>query len=88
LLLADEPFDGVDLAGIDALCALFAGAAAAGAVVLVSTHLLAVAETLCDQVYLVKAGSVLAAGTPADLAGAGSLSGAYQRVLSARRYVE
>ena len=85
LLLADEPFDGVDASGIDALSELFAGAAARGAVVLVTTHLLGVAESLCDLVHLVKAGSVLAAGTPADLAGAGSLAGAYQRVLSAAR---
>ena len=87
LLLADEPFDGVDQAGVDSLCTLFSGAAARGAVVLVSTHLLGVAESLCDQVHLVKAGSVLAAGTPADLAGSGSLAGAYQRVLSARQHV-
>ena len=87
LLLADEPFDGVDLAGIDSLCALFSRAAARGAVVLVSTHLLGVAESLCDQVHLVKAGSVLAAGSPADLAGAGSLAGAYQRVLSAPQHL-
>jgi ABC-2 type transport system ATP-binding protein len=87
LLLADEPFDGVDLAGIDSLCTLFSRAAARGAVVVVSTHLLGVAESLCDQVHLVRAGSVLAAGSPADLAGAGSLAGAYQRVLSPRQRV-
>jgi ABC-2 type transport system ATP-binding protein len=86
LLLADEPFDGVDASGIDALSTLFAGAAARGAVVLVTTHLLGVAESLCDQVHLVKAGSVLASGTPAGLAGGGSLAGAYERVLSARQY--
>jgi ABC-2 type transport system ATP-binding protein len=85
LLLADEPFDGVDASGIDALTALFAGAAARGAVVLVTTHLLGVAESLCDQVHLVKSGSVLVAGTPADLAGGGSLAAAYQRMLSAAR---
>ena len=86
LLLADEPFDGVDQAGIDSLCTLFSAAAARGTVVVVSTHLLGVAESLCDQVHLVRAGSVLAVGTPADLAGAGSLAGAYQRVLSARQH--
>jgi ABC-2 type transport system ATP-binding protein len=86
LLLADEPFDGVDASGIDALCALFAGAADRGAVVLVSTHLLGVAESFCDQVHLIKAGTVLAAGTPADLAGTESLAGTYERVLSARQY--
>ena len=85
LLLADEPFNGVDASGIDSLCALFAGAATAGAVVLVSTHLLDVAESLCDQVHLIKAGSILAAGTPADLAGAGSLTVTYQRLLSGTR---
>ena len=86
LLLADEPFDGVDASGIAALSHLFAGAAAGGAVVLVTTHLLGVAESLCDQVHLLKAGSVLTAGTPAGLSGAGSLAGAYQRVLATRQY--
>jgi ABC-2 type transport system ATP-binding protein len=85
LLLADEPFDGVDLAGITALSALLTRAAADGAVVLVTTHLLGVAESLCDQVHLVKGGQVLAAGTPADLAAGGSLVRAYEQVLSCTR---
>lgn len=85
LLLADEPFDGVDLAGIEALSALFAAAAARGAVVLVTTHLLGVAESLCDRVHLIKAGSVLASGGVAELAGGGTLALAYSRVLSSVR---
>ena len=85
LLLADEPFDGVDLAGITALSGLLTGAAADGAVVLVTTHLLGVAESLCDQVHLVRAGQVLAAGAPADLAAGGSLAHAYEQVLSCAR---
>lgn len=85
LLLADEPFDGVDLAGITALSALLTGAAAGGAVVLVTTHLLGVAESLCDQVHLVRAGRALAGGSPADLAAGGSLAHTYQRVLSCAR---
>lgn len=85
LLLADEPFDGVDLAGITALSALLTGAAAGGAVVLVTTHLLGVAELLCDQVHLVKSGRVLAAGTPADMAAGGSLVRTYERVLCSTR---
>lgn len=56
LLLADEPFDGVDATGIDTLAELFTGRAAAGACVLVTTHLLGVAETLCDTVHLMQDG--------------------------------
>jgi ABC-2 type transport system ATP-binding protein len=58
LLLADEPFDGVDATGIDRLAELFAGRAAQGACVLVTTHLLGVAETLCDTVHLMRDGRV------------------------------
>jgi len=85
LLLADEPFDGVDLPGISALSTLLTGAAAGGAVVLVTTHLLGVAESLCDQVHLIGAGRVLAAGTPAYLAAGGSLAHAYEQILSCAR---
>jgi len=85
LLLADEPFDGVDLAGIEALTALFADAASRGAVVLVTTHLLGVAESLCDWVHLIKAGTVMAAGAPRELAAGGTLAATYTRVLSSAR---
>ena len=60
LLLADEPFDGVDATGIDTLAELFTGRAAAGACVLVTTHLLGVAETLCDTVHLMRGGRLRA----------------------------
>jgi ABC-2 type transport system ATP-binding protein len=58
LLLADEPFDGVDATGIDTLSELFTARAAQGACVVVTTHLLGVAETLCDTVHLMRDGQL------------------------------
>jgi ABC-2 type transport system ATP-binding protein len=82
LLLADEPFDGVDATGIDTLTELFAGRAASGACVLVTTHLLGVAETLCDVVHLMHEGQLRA-----EIGGAAlpDLGHTYREVLGVAR---
>jgi ABC-2 type transport system ATP-binding protein len=82
LLLADEPFDGVDATGIDTLAELFAARAAAGSCVLVTTHLLGVAETLCDSVHLMFEGRLRA-----EVRGAGlpDLGNTYREVLGVAR---
>lgn len=67
LLLLDEPFDGVDPAGAAAARQLILEHARAGAGVLVSTHLLATSELLCDRLTVVRAGSQLATGTAEQL---------------------
>jgi ABC-2 type transport system ATP-binding protein len=48
-LLVDEPFDGVDAAGVATISDLLIGRAEAGATVVLSTHLLNVAEQLCGR---------------------------------------
>jgi ABC-2 type transport system ATP-binding protein len=82
LLLADEPFDGVDATGIDTLAELFATRAATGACVLVTTHLLGVAETLCDTVHLMFDGQLRA-----EVSGAGlpDLGHTYREILGVAR---
>ena len=82
LLLADEPFDGVDATGIDTLTELFARRAASGTCVLVTTHLLGVAETLCDVVHLMYEGTLRA-----EISGAGlpDLGHTYRDVLGVAR---
>lgn len=85
LLLLDEPFDGVDPTGSESVLELILEAAAQGSAVVVSTHLMDVAERVCDQVAVLARGRVLAYG-PLDELGteSSSLAEAYlQTVRSA-----
>ena len=70
LLLLDEPLVGLDPQGARVLKDLLRERAARGAGVLVSTHLLDVAERLCDRVVILRRGRVIASGTLASLRGA------------------
>jgi ABC-2 type transport system ATP-binding protein len=70
LLLLDEPLVGLDPQGARVLKDLLRERAARGAGVLVSTHLLDVAERLCDRVVILRRGRVVASGTLASLRGA------------------
>ncbi len=67
LLLLDEPLTGLDPPSARALKDLLREHAAAGGGVLVSTHLLDVAERLCDEVVILRAGRVVAHGTLDEL---------------------
>lgn len=69
LLLLDEPLNGLDPSSARTLKDLLREHAAAGGGVLVSTHLLDVAERLCDRVVILRLGRVLAQGTLAELRG-------------------
>ena len=63
LVLLDEPLNGLDPPSARALKDLLREHAAAGGGVLVSTHLLDVAERLCDRVVILRAGRVVVEGT-------------------------
>ena len=67
LALLDEPLTGLDPHAVRALKDLLRERAARGLGVLVSTHLLEVAERLCDRVVIIHRGKKRAAGTPAAL---------------------
>lgn len=69
LLLLDEPFDGVDPLGVEATLAMIEEARAEGSAVLVSTHLLGLAVTACDEAVVLRSGRVVAAAPVGDLAG-------------------
>ena len=70
LLLLDEPLQGLDPQGARTLKDLLRERAERGLGVLVSTHLLEVAERLCDRVVILQRGRKLAEGTLDELRGA------------------
>jgi ABC-2 type transport system ATP-binding protein len=81
VLLLDEPFDGVDPLGVDATLEVISQARDNGAAVVVSTHLLELAAAACDEVVVLRAGRIVAAGPSAELRGeAGELR--YRALLS------
>jgi ABC-2 type transport system ATP-binding protein len=67
LLLLDEPATGLDPAGMRDMRALVARLSLAGTTVLLSSHLLAEVEELCNRVAIVRSGSIVFEGALADL---------------------
>jgi ABC-2 type transport system ATP-binding protein len=67
LLVLDEPTNGLDPQAAADLRAMLVELVDDGATVFLTTHLLAEAERLCDQVSVIKQGRVVATGTPAQL---------------------
>jgi ABC-2 type transport system ATP-binding protein len=70
LVMLDEPLSGLDPRASRTLKDLLREHAAAGGGVLVSTHLLEVAERLCDRVVILDHGRKAAEGSLAELRGA------------------
>ncbi|MBE1487604.1 ABC transporter ATP-binding protein [Plantactinospora soyae] len=62
LLILDEPANGLDPAGIREMRDLMRGLAAAGVTVLVSSHILAEIQQICDHVTIISRGRRVAAG--------------------------
>ena len=67
LLLLDEPATGLDPAGMRDMRALVARLALAGTTVLLSSHLLAEVEELCNRVAIVRTGRMVFEGALEDL---------------------
>lgn len=71
LLVLDEPFAGLDPAGIDAISAVLAGQAREGRCVLFSSHQLDLVEDLCASVTIINRGRLVVTGMVDDLATSG-----------------
>jgi len=67
LLLLDEPATGLDPAGMRDMRALVKRLAAEGITILLSSHLLAEVEELCNRVAIIRRGRVAYEGTLAEL---------------------
>ncbi|HEU5419041.1 MAG TPA: ABC transporter ATP-binding protein [Streptosporangiaceae bacterium] len=67
LLIADEPTNGLDPAGIRELRDLLGGLAADGTTVFLSSHLLAEVEQVCDRVAVISRGRLVEEGPTGQL---------------------
>ena len=73
LLLLDEPTSALDPAGRRTVRTLLERLRERGVTVLLNSHLLSEVELVCDRVAIIDGGSVVAAGTPAELSHPGGV---------------
>ena len=73
LILMDEPFVGLDPLATHQLKNVMAQHCAAGGAIFFSTHVLEVAEKLCDKVAIIKGGRLVTSGTMEEVRGQDSL---------------
>jgi len=67
VILMDEPTVGLDPASARLLKDILQELARQGAAILISTHILEIAERLCHRVGILKEGKLIAQGSPAEL---------------------
>ena len=73
LVILDEPFESVDPVSGEHIRAILRGYVASGGTVVLSSHVMELVESLCDELAVVAQGRVLAAGTLDEVRGDGSL---------------
>lgn len=73
LILMDEPFVGLDPVASHQLKNVMAQHCAEGGAIFFSTHVLEVAEKLCDKIAIIKGGKLVACGTTDEVRGQDSL---------------
>ncbi len=80
LLVLDEPFVGLDPKGTYHLKQVMVELAQKGGAVFYSTHVLDVAEKLCNKVAIIKNGKLIAGGTVDEVKGTQSLESVFMEV--------
>ena len=73
LIIMDEPFVGLDPKASHIVKGLMRGICDAGGAIFFSTHVLEVAEKLCDRVAIIRQGRLVANGTLEEVSGDASL---------------
>jgi ABC-2 type transport system ATP-binding protein len=77
LLILDEPFVGLDPVASHLLKGYLGELCAAGGAVIFSTHVLEVAEKLCDKIAIIKDGKLVRQGRTEDIVGDSSLESVF-----------
>jgi ABC-2 type transport system ATP-binding protein len=83
LLVLDEPFEAIDPVSAVALKAILTRFVAGGGSVVLSSHVMALVEQLCDSVAVMANGRLVAVGTLDDVRGDGTLEAAFVRWVGA-----
>ena len=83
LLVLDEPFEAVDPVSAATIRTILNQFIAGGGSVVMSSHVMALVEQLCDRVAVIAGGKVVAAGTAAEVRAGGSLEDAFVALVGA-----
>ncbi|WP_174556044.1 ABC transporter ATP-binding protein [Aggregatilinea lenta] len=83
LLILDEPFEAVDPISASTIKAILQRFVAAGGSVIMSSHVMALVEQLCDHVAIIAKGRVLAAGPLEQVRGGQSLEATFVELVGA-----
>lgn len=84
LLVLDEPFEAVDPVSGATIKAILRRFVDNGGSVIISSHVMALVEQLCDHVGVISDGRVVAAGPLAEVRGPGTLEDAFVDLVGAR----
>lgn len=87
-VILDEPTNGLDVASTRAVRELIRELRAAGRCVVLASHVMAEVTQLCDRLFIMDRGRVVAAGSPADLlqrAGTTDLEDVFVSAIAAAR---
>ena len=84
VLVLDEPFEAVDPVSAQTIQAILTDFVRAGGTVVISSHVMATVERLCDHVAVINAGRVVAAGTVAEVADGMDLDQRFAQLVGAR----
>lgn len=81
LLVLDEPFVGLDPKAAHTLKEIMKDLCESGSAVFFSTHVLDVAEKLCNKIAIIKGGKIIASGVTEELLGDKSLEDVFLEVV-------
>jgi ABC-2 type transport system ATP-binding protein len=81
LLVLDEPFVGLDPKAAHTLKTIMAGLCQEGSAIFFSTHVLEVAEKLCNKVAIIKNGRLISCGTTEEVKGNNSLEEVFMELI-------
>lgn len=81
LLVLDEPFVGLDPKASHTLKTIMADLCKEGSAIFFSTHVLEVAEKLCNKIAIIKSGKLVASGTTEEVKGNHSLEDVFLELI-------
>lgn len=82
LLILDEPFVGLDPKAAHTLKEIMRNLCNEGGAIFFSTHVLEVAEKICDKIAIIKAGKLVASGETSKVIGDGSLEDIFMEMIN------